>query len=404
MKLAGHDGNQAVSLKQVNDALRASSDRLESEGFDRFLESVVRHAVDIGGASAGWLAMQSADATQLEVAGLLKRDMRRSGGLMPVQPADRAVSLTGFVSEVWEATKKADDFHWQQLDEHRSPVAMRGWYDKRRYRDALLVPIRLGSTTYGQIPLIFGPQSRPSQARLHAVRALAQQAALAIRMRHLGNGVTEAASRSAIEAERARMAGEIHDGVAQAFLAILMQARLARLGSRPQKQRLLRTLEEIESLAGGGLEDARRSVFALRSIFVESAGLVVALERLVGSLSSAARTRFVFVNRAGETDISPEVEDCAYRIAQEAAQNALKHAGAGLVTVRLDRDGGWLRMRVEDDGDAVASDLIQSARERGGLRAMRERAQACGGSFLVEARSPRGTCVDVLLPMRSPAS
>lgn len=404
MKRIGLDRHRATSLELVDDALRASSLRLESEGLDRFLETIVQHAVEIGGASAGWLAMRSADETQLEVAGLFKRDMQRGGGLVPVQAADRTIPLAGFVSEVWEATKKAGEFHWQQLDERRCPVVMRGWYESRRYREALLVPIRLGGTTFGHLPLIFGPQRRPSDARLHVVRVLAQQAAVAIRMQHLGDSASEAASWSAIEAERSRMAGEIHDGLAQAFLAVIMQARAARLGGRLRKQRLLQSLEEIESLAVGGLEEARRSVFALRSIFVESDGLVPALERLVGSLSIAGRTRFVLVNRAGAPDISPAVEDAVYRIVQEATQNALKHAGAELVTVQLEGDCGWLRVRVEDDGDSVVHDVIQGARERGGLRAMRERAEGCGGSFLVEPRLPRGTRVDVLLPLKEPSA
>jgi signal transduction histidine kinase len=403
MKCIGLDGDPATGLGVINDALRASSARLESEGVDRYLETIVRHAVEIGGASAGWVAMPSADDTRLEVAGLLRRDMQRRGELVPVPSADRGIPLAGFVREVWEASKKADTFHWQALDERRSPVAMRGWYDGRHHREALLVPIRIGGTTYGHIPLIFGPQGRLSEARLHVVCVLAQQAAVAIRMQHLGDSVSEAASRSAIEAERSRMAGEIHDGLAHAFLSIIMQTRVARLGGRVRKQHLLQTLEAIESLAAGGLEEARRSVFALRSIVVETDGLVPALERLVGSLSMAGRTRFVLVNRAGAPDISAAVADCAYRIVQEATQNALKHAGARLVTVQLERDGGRLRVRVEDDGDSVANDLIQSARERGGLRAMRERAQSCGGSFLVEPCSPRGTRVDVHMPMKGPS-
>jgi signal transduction histidine kinase len=211
----------------------------------------------------------------------------------------------------------------------------------------------------------------------------------------------ETIARQAVESERARMAGEIHDGLAQAFLAVIMQARAARIGGRIGKQRLLKLLEEIEALAAGGLEDARRSVFALRSVWVESEGLVRALERLVGSLSIPGRTRFVLVNGAGMPELSPAVEDAAYRIVQEATQNALKHAGARQVSVRLDCDGGQLRVRIEDDGEGLADDVIQRARERGGLRAMRERAEGCGGSFVLELCSQRGTCIDVLLPMGS---
>jgi signal transduction histidine kinase len=218
-------------------------------------------------------------------------------------------------------------------------------------------------------------------------------------VQRLVDSACEAASRSAIQSERSRMAGEIHDGLAQSFLAVMMQARAARLGARMRKQHLLRFLEQIESLAAAGIEETRRSVFALRSASVERDGLVPALERLVASLSIPGSTRFVLVNRAGAPELSPAMEDAIYRIVQEATQNALKHAGAREVTVRMECDEGRLLVRIEDDGEGVAHDVIQCARERGGLRAMRDRAEQCGGSLIVEACVPRGTRVDLLLPL-----
>ena len=220
-------------------------------------------------------------------------------------------------------------------------------------------------------------------------------------VQRLVDSACEAASRSAIESERSRLASEIHDGLAQSFLAVMMQARAARLGGRLRRDRLLQFLEHIESLAAEGLEESRRSVFALRSICVESDGIVTALERLVGSLSVPGGTRFVLVNRVDVLDISPAVEDAVYRIVQEAAQNALKHAGAREVTVRLERSEGRLRVRIEDDGEGVAHDVIQCARERGGLRAMRDRARRCGGDLVVQACAPRGTRIDLQLPMKT---
>jgi signal transduction histidine kinase len=109
----------------------------------------------------------------------------------------------------------------------------------------------------------------------------------------------------------------------------------------------------------------------------------------------------VLVNQAGALDVSPAVEDAVYRIVQEAMQNALKHAGAREVKVLLGLRDGRLEIGIEDDGVGVPDDVIQRARERGGLRAMRDRAERCGGSLLVEPRSPRGTKVAVLLPLRS---
>ena len=243
----------------------------------------------------------------------------------------------------------------------------------------------------------------PESRTLHAAR----QSTIAPDDGHEEGGLLETIVRHAIEiggraavaSERARMAGEIHDGLSQAFLAVIMRARAARLDERVRKRQLLQLLEEIEGLAACGLEEARRSVFALQSACIEKGGLAGALERLLGSLTIPGGTRFVLANEAGGPELAPAVEHAAYRIVQEATQNALKHAGAREVTVRLARAGGQLRVRIEDDGDGLADNVIQRARERGGLRAMRERAEGCGGSFAMERGSPRGTRIDVLLPI-----
>jgi len=162
-------------------------------------------------------------------------------------------------------------------------------------------------------------------------------------------------------------------------------------------------LEPIEAIAAEGLADARRSVFALRSTSIEDDGLVVALGRLVSNLSIAGGTQCVFVNRADSLDVAPAIEDAVYRIVQEATQNAIKHAGALQVKVTLDSADGKLLLSIEDDGLGLPGDVIQNARERGGLRAMQERAEHCGGTFAVEARVPRGTRVRALFPMRRKA-
>jgi signal transduction histidine kinase len=395
---------QVRSLVQVNEALRASSDRLESESLDHFLETIVRHAVEISGASAGSLALPSPDEAHLEVLGAVQRDTV-GGQLVAVVATERTIPLSGFARDVWEDIKRAGEHLWQQLDQPRIPALMRGWYESRGYRQALLVPIRLGGTTFGQLALIFGAQGRPSEAQLQVARVLAQQSAVAIRMKSLGDSARQAAIEhergAATEAERARMAGEIHDGLAQAFLAVMMQTRAARITGNKPGRKVSQFLDRIEALAAEGLEEARRSVFALRSIAVENEGLLVALERLAGSLCISGRTQCALVNHAGTLDVSPAVEDAAYRIVQEAMQNALKHAGAREVRVVLKQRDGRLEVDIEDDGVGVPDDAIQGARERGGLRAMRDRAERCGGSLLVGLRIPRGTRVAVLLPLRS---
>jgi len=180
-----------------------------------------------------------------------------------------------------------------------------------------------------------------------------------------------------------------------------MQARAARISGKGRRRNVSQFLDHIEALAAEGLGDARRSVFALRAIAVENGGLLAALEQLAAGLSIPGRTQCALVNRAGALDVSPAVEDAVYRIAQEAMQNALKHAGAREVRVVLGQRDGRLEVGIEDDGLGVPDDVLQRARERGGLRAMRDRAERCGGSLMVEPRTPRGTRVAVLIPLRS---
>jgi len=68
--------------------------------------------------------------------------------------------------------------------------------------------------------------------------------------------------------------------------------------------------------------------------------------------------------------------------------------------VRLDRDDAGLQLRIDDDGECAAHDVIQHARERGGLRAMRERAERCGGGLVIEPRMPSGTRVEARLLLK----
>ncbi|CAN7766866.1 sensor histidine kinase [Cupriavidus necator] len=387
------------ALRRINEALLASVAHLESDGLDYFLETIVRHAIEIVDASAGWFTLPSADETHFEIVGAVKRDMQ-SGKMVSIHLVERVLPVTRFPGELWRAAKAADEPFWHRLEWRHIPVKLRFIYPKG-HRDALRVPIRFGGRTLGFLSLVFGPEGGRCEAGPNITRMLGQHAAVAIGMQHLRNSACEATGRAVIEAERARMAGEIHDNLAQAFLAVIVHSRAARLGDcRTDTQRLLKSLDEIESAAIAGLEEARRSVFSLRSVQLERDGLIRALERLVNSLSTNGRMKFVLVNHVGVPAVTPAVEDTIYRIVQEATQNALKHADANVVTVQLEQCGGKLRVRIEDDGDNMAHDLIQLARERGGLRGMRDRAEGCGGSLFIEACSPRGTRVDALLPFK----
>jgi signal transduction histidine kinase len=205
---------------------------LQDGGLERFLETLARHAVEIAGASAGWFFLPSADETRFDIVGPVKRDLHR--GVVPVLSVPRALPLDGVARDVCSAVKAARDFYWNRLDPRPVPPALL-WGMKGQQR-ALRLPIRFGATVVGHLSLIFAPKASPSELGQFVARVLGQQAGLAIGMQRQQDD----ASRSAIEAERGRMAGEVHDGVAQSFLGVLMQARAARQTPSPSHATLAR--------------------------------------------------------------------------------------------------------------------------------------------------------------------
>lgn len=203
--------------------------------------------------------------------------------------------------------------------------------------------------------------------------------------------------------ERTRLACEIHDTLAQAFAGILLQleavpeavAAGGQLGSDPARR-----LAHAKNLAKRGLEDSRRMLLGLRPKSLDDASLVGALKALAQRCSSEWRIicKFRFIGR--ETDISPDIQDEFYRIAQEALCNVRKHARATSVSILLICESGMIALTIRDNGQGFEARRTETAQEGFGLSSMRERAIRIGGSMDISS-APRGGTevrVRVLLP------
>jgi two-component system sensor histidine kinase UhpB len=170
------------------------------------------------------------------------------------------------------------------------------------------------------------------------------------------------------EAERRRIAQELHDAIGQSLTVALMQldtvARAVPNGNRA-------SLAAAQETVRAGIEDTRRIVSQLRPEALDDLGLRSALVSLLQRLSDGTG---LVIDRHLGTDLprlSSDVELVVYRVAQEAVTNAIRHSGASRLEVHLRRTaGGGLRLRVRDDGVG----LRESAGPGGGLRGMRERA------------------------------
>lgn len=204
------------------------------------------------------------------------------------------------------------------------------------------------------------------------------------------------------EAERARLARELHDGPVQDLIALGQRAEMAqRLVQRGKLGEAEALLEELRHAELETVEELRRMIGALRPTYLEDLGFIPALEMLVRGAAGQTEAH-VRLEKEGVTHrCSPEVELAAYRIAQEALNNALQHAQAQNITVRVRCDADALTLSVSDDGVGFdlppRPDLLTQAGHFG-LMGMQERATLLGGRLRIDTGPGEGTQIMVRLP------
>ena len=205
-----------------------------------------------------------------------------------------------------------------------------------------------------------------------------------------------------ISRERNRLARELHDTLAHALsgLAVQLDAIAAVWDGIPPKAEAM--LERALSIARIGLDETRRALAALRATPLEDLGLGLAIRGLAEDI--AGRGALVLELDVPEQmdNLPPEVQQCYYRVAQEALENVARHADAQRVSVSLRQAGGRLTLQVSDDGLGFEDQEVASE-ERFGLRGMRERAELIGGVLTVESHAGQGAAVrlDTDVPVTS---
>jgi PAS domain S-box-containing protein len=205
---------------------------------------------------------------------------------------------------------------------------------------------------------------------------------------------------AAIEAERNRIARDLHDGPIQGVSAATLSLEAARLmvdsGAMERARDILGT---ITSELSEEATNMRRIMSDLRPPVLEERGLIPALRDLCSRLQREMRVHVV-VDAVPDSDVPNDVETLAYRVVQEALSNIGKHARATEVMVRVRTSSGMLQVEVEDDGcgfePADAREFL--AKGKVGLASMRERTELAGGSFIVRSRLDGGTTVMAVLP------
>jgi PAS domain S-box-containing protein len=205
------------------------------------------------------------------------------------------------------------------------------------------------------------------------------------------------AEQLAVLQERDRLARELHDSVTQSlYSANLMVETARRSAESGQHEQLRAYLARLADVIQGSLKEMRLLVYELRPPVLVQEGLLAALQKRLDAVEGRAGVEARLLVE-GAVAPAPEVEEALYRIAQEALNNALKHAGADSVTVRIEAEAGELRLAVKDDGRGFEPG---DARDQGGLGlvTMRQRAERLHGTFEICSTLGQGTTVRVRLP------
>jgi signal transduction histidine kinase len=213
------------------------------------------------------------------------------------------------------------------------------------------------------------------------------------RMRHQFDRMKE---ERLIEQERLRIAREIHDTLAQGFTGIIVQLEAA---EDAQFQGLAEAktghLQRARELARESLQEARRSVLALRPQALDHRGLPEALGDLFQRLTAGTQVCAELSIDGTPRKLSPETEQNLLRIALEALTNALRYAHARRFIVLLTFEAEAVRLKLQDDGcgfDPAASS------EGFGLTGMKERAEAMAGQLHIQSATGSGTTICLVLP------
>ncbi|GAA3335026.1 sensor histidine kinase [Amorphoplanes nipponensis] len=198
--------------------------------------------------------------------------------------------------------------------------------------------------------------------------------------------------------ERQRMAGEIHDVLAQGLTGIVTQLEAADQAAGREGDRR-RHLDTAKQLARDSLTEARRSVLALRPQPLARAALPDALAEVVDGWSARHGVTAELITTGAARPLLPEIDATLLRTAQEALANVARHARAGRVALTLSYLEDVVTLDVRDDGAGFDPAGSRAGPDGGyGLTAMRQRVQRIAGTLAVESEPGAGTAVSACVP------
>lgn len=276
---------------------------------------------------------------------------------------------------------------------------------------AFCVPLRAGLDTYGVLLFAHPEAEYFSTSYREILDMIGNQAVIAIQNARLYQDLEQEKNRMMDIQEEARkkLARDLHDGPTQSIAAIAMRVNFARRLLERDPKATSEELFKIEDLARRTTKEIRHMLFTLRPLVLESQGLAAALEAM-GEKMGETYNQNVIV--AVDPEVMPKLEmgkqAIIFYIAEEAVNNARKHAQAAHIWIRVKGVAGDLAfLEIEDDGVGFNVGAVDSSYEqRGslGMVNMRERAELVSGLLHIDSTEGRGTRIQVMIPLSEEAA
>jgi signal transduction histidine kinase len=264
----------------------------------------------------------------------------------------------------------------------------------RETRSELCVPI----VASGRVLAVLNLESRRVGAFSDEGVAVLETAADVLASAIENARLYQRAQEAAVLEERGRLARDLHDSISQQLFSMTLTAQAARVQLEKNPARTATQLERLQETAAAALAEMRALIFQLRPPGLSEQGLVAALQQHVAALG---RREGLTVNLtiSGEERYARGAEQAVYRIAQEALNNVVKHAGACRVAITLDLQPTQVTLCVADDGAGFDLATLDPSNGRHlGLISMRERTAELGGRLELRSQPGRGTELVVMVP------
>lgn len=261
------------------------------------------------------------------------------------------------------------------------------------FRSELCVPIVAGGRVLALLNLESDHEATFSDEDVEAIETVADVMAGAIENARLYRRAQEAA----VLEERSRLARDLHDSISQQLFSMTLTAQAARAQLEKNPARTATQLERIQETAAAALAEMRALIFQLRPPGLSEHGLIGALQQHVASLDRREGLD-VTLSVDGDERHARGVEQALYRIAQEALNNVVKHAGACCVQVQLNLSTEQVILTIGDDGHGFDPTALNTSGRHLGLISMRERATELGGRLDLDSTPGKGTQIVVTVP------